>query len=177
MKLLTVLALGVCTLTAVAQDEEPPRKPDFVQRTLKASMEAVKKPFSNFGKAQPPLTRELEVQMTLSPEPVNLSETRQIQATISLTNKSKKLVQLEFPTTQRIEVVVTNSQGKSVAQWSEDQTFNNEPGYVAINPGEHVEYNASVPTRDMVAGQLFTIEGFLPKYPQLRSHRMITPVK
>ena len=176
MKLLCVLALGVCTLTACAQDEQQPQ-PGFMQRTFKTSMEVVKKPFANLGKSQPPLTRELQMEMTLDPEKVNLSETRQIQATLSLTNRSKKLVQLEFPTTQRIEVVVRNSRGKSVVQWSEDERFTSEQSFVAINPGEHVEYSASLPTRDLSAGQLYTIEGYLPKYPQLRAHRMITPVK
>jgi hypothetical protein len=174
MKLLCFFALGVFTLTACAQDEQ---QPGFMRRTLKTSMEVVKKPFAGFGKRQPPLTNELQMEMKLNPEQVVLAETRQIQATLSLTNKSKKLVQLEFPSTQRIEVVIRNSQGKSVVQWSEDETFTGDPGFVAINPGEHVEYTASLATRDLGAGQLYTVEGFFPKYPQLRAHRLVTPLK
>ncbi len=148
-----------------------------MHRALKTSMEVVKKPFARIGQRKPALTGELQLALQLNPEQVKLSETRQIQATLSLTNTSKKLVQLEFATTQRLEVTVRNSQGKAVVQWSEDETFSADPGFVAINPGEHVEYSASLATRDLVAGQLYTIEGFFPKYPQLRTHKLVTPVK
>lgn len=174
MKLHCLLALGLITLTACAQDEQ---QPGFMRRALNSSMGVVKKPFATLGRHEAPLTRELQMEMALSPEQTKLSETRQIQATLSLTNRSKKLVQLEFPSTQRIEVVVRNSKGKAVVQWSEDETFTNDPSFVAINPGEHVEYTASLATRDLAAGQLYTIEGFFPKYPQLRAHRLVTPVK
>ena len=182
MKLLSRLALlAALTLSAQAQDE---KSAGFVQRALKSSMDAakasvtaVKKPFASLGKSKEPMAAELQMEMQLSPEQVKLSETRQIQATILLSNHSKKLMQLEFPTTQRVELTVRNGQGKAVVQWSEEETFTPDPGFVAINPGEHVEYTASLATRDMVAGQLYTIEGFFPKYPQLRAQKLVTPVK
>jgi hypothetical protein len=86
-------------------------------------------------------------------------------------------VQLEFPTTQRIEVLVRNRNGKLVEQWSEDQAFTNEPTLVTINPGERLEYSANIATRDMVGGESYTIVGYFPNYDQLKATKVIVPKK
>lgn len=119
--------------------------------------------------------KKFSLTMSLSPLPVKLSEQRQLRVTLVLTNKSSNFVHLQFPTTQRIEILVRNHAGKLVTQWSEDRSFANEPSYIAINPGERVEYTESIPTREMVAGQQFTIEGFFPNYDELKTHRSIIP--
>ena len=102
------------------------------------------------GEAPSASWKRLELTMSVEPLPLDLGETRQLKVTLRLANKSKRLVQLDFPTTQRIEVLVRNRNGKLVEQWSEDQAFNNEPTLVAINPGERLEYSANIATRDMV---------------------------
>ncbi len=119
--------------------------------------------------------RKFSLTISLDPLPVKLSEQRQLRVTLILTNRSGNFVHLQFPTTQRVEILVRNSAGKLVTQWSEDQSFANEPSYIAINPGERVEYTESIPTREMVAGQPFTIEGFFPNYDELKTHRTIIP--
>ena len=86
-------------------------------------------------------------------------------------------MQLDFPTTQRIEVLVKNKAGKTIVRWSEDQAFANEPTLVAINPGERLEYTATVSTRDLVAGETYTVEAFFPSYEALRQNRALTPEK
>ena len=106
-----------------------------------------------------------------------LADTRAIKVTVTLANKGKKLVQLDFPTTQRIEVLVKNKAGKRVVQWSEDQAFTNDPTLIAINPRERLEYSANIPTRDLVAGETYTIEAFFPNFDQLRKAQTITPEK
>jgi hypothetical protein len=121
--------------------------------------------------------KRLELKMSVEPLPLDLAETRQIKVTLRLANKSKRLVQLEFPTTQRIEVLVRNRNGKLVEQWSEDQAFNNEPTLVTINPGERLEYSANIATRDMVAGEPQTVIGFFPNYDQLKATQVIIPKK
>lgn len=121
--------------------------------------------------------KHLLLTMKLEPLPLKLGETRQLKVTLQLTNKSKKFVQLEFPTTQRIEVLVKQKDGKLVEQWSEDQSFSGEPSLVTINPGERLEYAVSVATRDMVAGEPFVIEAFFPNYEALRVEQAITPEK
>jgi len=115
--------------------------------------------------------------MSLDPSPVKLSEVRQLKVTLRVANAQKKMVQLEFPTTQRIEVLVKDKVGKMVEQWSEDRTFASEPGMVSINPGEHLEYSATVSTRDMVAGQTYTVEALFPNYESLRLQQDVVAEK
>jgi len=119
--------------------------------------------------------RKFALALDISPQPLKLSETRQMKVTLVLTNKSANFVHLEFPTTQRIEILVRDKEGKLVTQWSEDQSFTNEPSYIAINPGERVEYSESVPTREMVAGQKYTVEGFFPNYDDLKTSKTVVP--
>jgi len=39
---------------------------------------------------------------------------------------------------------------------------------VTINPNERLEYVVSLATRDMVAGETYTVEAFFPNFDQLR---------
>lgn len=119
----------------------------------------------------------LVLTMTVTPEVVNLGETREIEVMLKLENQSKKLVQLEFPTTQRIEVLVRNQAGAQVEQWSEDHAFRAEPGMVAINSRERLEYRAVISTRDFAAGQEYTVSGFFPNYEPLKAEKKIVPVR
>ncbi len=120
--------------------------------------------------------KELVPTLSIEPLPLQLKDVRTMKVTLRLANKGKKMAQLDFPTTQRIEVLVKDAAGNRVEQWSEDQSFQNEPTLVAINPGERLEYAATVATRDLKAGQAYTIEGFFPNYDQLRVSKQITPL-
>jgi hypothetical protein len=124
-----------------------------------------------------PNWHHLVLSIAITPQPVNLSETHEMRVTMKLENKSKKIAQLEFPTTQRIEVLIKNSGGKLVEHWSEDQSFANDPGMVTVNPGERLEYSATVATRDLVPGETFTVEGFFPNYEVLHATAKVVPVK
>ena len=119
--------------------------------------------------------KKLELSLDYSPQPMKLSEGNKIQVTVRLTNKTGKFAQLDFPSTQRIEVLLRNQAGKMVTQWSEEQSFSNDPGYVTINPGEHVEYTVTISGRDLVAGKTYTIEAFFPNYENLRTTRAFVP--
>lgn len=121
--------------------------------------------------------QRLSLNMTVDPATPKLGEARQLKVTLQLSNHEKKMVQLEFPTTQRLEVLIRDKVGKLVEQWSEDHTFANDPGMVSVNPGEHLEYSVSVSTRDLVAGQTYTVEALFPNYESLRLQKDITPVK
>jgi hypothetical protein len=121
--------------------------------------------------------KRLVMTMNIEPLPLHLSESRQMKVTLRLSNKSRRLIQLEFPTTQRIEVLVRSAGGKLVEQWSEDQAFANEPTLVTINPGERLEYPANIATRDLVAGQSYTVIGYFPNYEQLKATKVIVPEK
>lgn len=104
----------------------------------------------------------LEFTLRLEPFPVKLADTRRVTAQLSLKNKSTRFVRLEFPTTQRFEVIVRDAAGKPLVQWSEDQAFEEIPGSVSINPGEHLEYSAVLATRDLLPGQRYTVTASFP---------------
>ena len=46
---------------------------------------------------------------------------------------------------------------------------------MVVNPGERLEYEADVPTREMVVGGIYTVEAFLPGYPATVSTIRLAP--
>jgi Intracellular proteinase inhibitor len=121
--------------------------------------------------------KSLEMGASVEPPAPKLSETREVKVTVTLANKGKKLAQLAFPTNQRIEVLVKDKAGKKLVQWSEDQAFFAEPTLITINPGERLEYAATVSTRDLGAGEAYTVEAFFPSFPELRHTLRLAPEK
>jgi hypothetical protein len=118
---------------------------------------------------------KLEVSLRLEPLPLKLSQTNRLKVTMTLTNRTRKLASLEFPTSQRIEVLVKTSGGKLVEQWSQDQAFTHEPTILAVNPGERAEYKVEVATRDLSAGQSYVVQGFFPNYEALKAETTLVP--
>ncbi|MDP9291530.1 MAG: BsuPI-related putative proteinase inhibitor [Verrucomicrobiota bacterium] len=163
--LLAVVSLGCLLLSpAFASDEiatQPPRRGVW-SRILHPFQHAPPPPEHHYAR-----TKNLALSMTVAPMPLHLSDTRQLRITIVLANVSKRFVQLAFPTTQRMEILVRDESGKIVTQWSEDQSFENSADYISINAGERLEYSATISTRDMTAGRKYTIESFFPNYPDL----------
>lgn len=181
MKFCLPVVLLLCCLAgetvSAAEDgrQEEPR-PGFFQRAVRSlNPFRSKEPEDKLNSAKAPNWKRLELSILLEPLPLKLPETRQLKVTLQLTNKSKKFVQMEFPTSQRIEVLVKNKEGKLVEQWSEDQAFASEPTLVVVNPNERLEYSASVATRDMVPGESYTIEAFFPNFEPLRIQKTIVP--
>src|SRR3954469_18104141 len=115
-----------------------------------------------------PQLRGLVLSLRLAPQPVRLSENRQMEVTIRLTNKGRKPVTLEFPSTQRFEIYLLNAAGKVLTAWSDNHAFTDEPASIMINPQEHVEYAETIATRELAANKVFTCEVYFPKYPELR---------
>ena len=167
--LLAVLPLG---LRAAEEAPAPPPKPSLLSRMLH--------PFGGSkakDKEQVTTFRQLEMGLIIDPNPVKLSDNRQMKVTLTLTNRGGKLAQLDFPTSQRVEVLLKTKDGKTIEQWSQDQSFNNEPTLVTINPKERLEYSVNVATRDMVPGQTYTVEGFFPNFDALRKTHPVTAEK
>jgi hypothetical protein len=120
----------------------------------------------------------IAMKIAVDPEDFKLSENREIKVTVTLLNpSSKKYVHLNFPTSQRVEILVRDGAGKVVNTWSEDQSFTNDPASVTINPGERLEYSEQVATREMAAGQPYSIEVSFPSYPDLKIADKVTPEK
>jgi Intracellular proteinase inhibitor len=111
--------------------------------------------------------RGLILDLQVSPQPVRLSEVRQMQIKVTVTNLGNHMIPLEFPTDQRIEVQLLNSADAVLTKWSENHAINDKPGTILINPGEHVEYKENIATRDLTPGRVFTADVVFPKYPEL----------
>ncbi len=101
-------------------------------------------------------------------QPVRLSETRQMAVTIRLTNKAKRSITLDFPSSQRFEIYLMNSGGKVLTAWSDNHAFTDEPSTIMINPQEHIEYAETIATRELSPNKVFLCEVYFPNYPDLR---------
>ena len=115
-----------------------------------------------------PAIRGLVVTLQLSPQPIKLSEMRQMDVRIRITNKSKRPVILEFPTAQRFEILLRNSAETILTTWSDNHAFAEVAGTVFINPQEHIEYAETIATRELNANRVYVAEVYFPKYPELR---------
>ena len=115
-----------------------------------------------------PRLRGLLLELKLSPEPVKLSEVRQLQVNLSLKNVSKRGIVLDFPSEQRFEIYLRNSTEAILTIWSDNHAFEDKPGTVLINPLEHIDYPATIATRDLSPNKVFICEVFFPQYPELR---------
>jgi hypothetical protein len=112
--------------------------------------------------------RGLALDLQITPQTVKLSEVRQLQIKLTLTNQAKRPVALEFPTNQRIEIYLMNSAEQILTKWSDNHAITEKPATVLINPQEHAEYNETIATRDLTPNKVFIAEVFFPKYPELR---------
>jgi len=112
--------------------------------------------------------RGLVLDLQVSPQPVRLSEIRQVEVKLTVTNKGNHMIQLDFPTDQRIEIQLLNAGDVVLTKWSENHAIKDKPASVLINPGEHVEYKENIATRDLTPNKVFTAEVFFPKYPDLK---------
>ena len=121
--------------------------------------------------------RNLAMTLTLDPPQVRLGETRAVRVALAVVNKGKTAVQLHFPTTQRIEVLLKTEDGKLSSKWSDDQKVDEEQGFLVINPEERLEYSANVSTREMTAGKNYVIEAYFPNFDELRASKSLMPVK
>ena len=117
---------------------------------------------------QNPKLNGLTLDLLVGPQTVKLSEVRQLEIKLTLTNQSKHPIRLDFPTDQRIEIYLKNSADAILTKWSENHAISENPGTVLINPQEHVEYNETIATRDLTPNKVFVAEVFFPKYPELR---------
>ena len=111
--------------------------------------------------------RGLILDLQVSPQPLRLSEVRQMEVRVTVTNMGNHMIPLDFPTDQRIEIQLLNAADAVLTKWSENHAIKDKPGTILINPGEHVEYKENIATRDLTPGRVFTADVFFPKYPEL----------
>ena len=112
--------------------------------------------------------RGLTVDLQITPQTIKLSEVRQLGIKLTLANVSKRPVTLDFPTNQRIEIYLMNSEGGILTKWSDNHAIAEKPATILINPQERIEYNETIATRDLTPNKVFIAEVFFPQYPELR---------
>ena len=115
-----------------------------------------------------PQLRGLILTLEVSPQPIKLSEVRQMNVKLRITNKAKKPITLEFPDAQRFEIYLRNSAETILTTWSDNHAFADVAGTVYINPQEHIDYAETIATRELAPNKVFIAEVFFPKYPELR---------
>jgi hypothetical protein len=111
--------------------------------------------------------RGLTVDLLITPQTIKLSEVRQLGIKLTLANISKRPVTLDFPTNQRIEIYLMNSEGNILTKWSDNHAIAEKPATILINPQERIEYNETIATRDLTPNKVFIAEVFFPQYPEL----------
>ncbi len=139
------------------------RASDFVDRVVPDSFRP--------GPKEP----ALKVTARAEPTEFSLAQRREVRVVFTVQNTTKKAERLEFPTSQRIELSLRGPDGKRVFLWSEDRLFQPVPAIVVINPRERIEYEAVVPTRDMVAGTNYAAEVVLLGRPDVAASAEIRP--
>jgi hypothetical protein len=121
--------------------------------------------------------RESSESATLAVEPENpvLKDQRELGVTYAVRNNSKELKRLEFDSSQHIEILVRNADGKVIERWSDDRGIAKDEGIVVINPHERIEYQEKVSTRELRAGQVYTLEAALKSQPDYSASQLVTP--
>ena len=115
-----------------------------------------------------PRLRGLALDLQITPQTVKLSEVRQLSVKVTLANLSRRHVTLDFPTTQRIEIYLTNSAGEVLTKWSENHAIAEKPATILINPSERIEYNETISTRELTPNKVFIAQVFFPQFLELR---------
>ena len=131
-------------------------------------------PFSSSVQApqyRDPRLRGLVLDLKIAPQPVKLSEVRQLEIKAILSNVGKFPITLDFTTDQRIEIYLRNAAESILTKWSDNHAVNEKAGVIVVNPGEQVEYRESIATREMTPNKVFSAEVFFPKYPELRARQ------
>lgn len=113
--------------------------------------------------------------LVVDPTTFSLDDRREITVTFSVQNKTSRLVKLDFPTSQRIEILVRDPNGKVIQKWSDDRAFTDQSGVVMIDPDEHIQYEEKIATRDMQPGKTYTIEASLANNPEFTKTVNVTP--
>ena len=122
-----------------------------------------------------PVYYGLEMRVKVIPDQVRLSDTRSLEVHLQLINRSKKIVNLAFNDNRKYDFILRDSNGKKLAQWSDDQPVNQTAGYVIINPGERAEFVGNVSTRDMVAGRIYNLESLVVGYDKMQLATQLVP--
>jgi hypothetical protein len=157
--------------SSFAQEQESASSPGPPRRGLFGRM---LHPFS----ASAPIPRYKDVKLDglvldlqIRPQPVKLSEVRQLEVRAILTTLSDRPTTLDFANDQRIEIYLRNSAEAILTKWSDNHAMKETPGTLVINPQETIEYKETIATRELAPNKVYIAEVFFPKYPELRARQ------
>jgi hypothetical protein len=114
-------------------------------------------------------------ELKVDPASFSLDDRRELTVTFTVENRTNRLVKLDFPTSQRIEILVRDSSGKVIEKWSDDRAFQDVSGVVMINPGERIQYEEKIATRDMQPGQTYIVEASMANTPEFTKTAPVKP--
>lgn len=126
----------------------------------------------NIGPLRTPPTTE---KLVIEPAKFSLQDRHEVSVTYSIRNNTKNMTRLEYPTTQRMDIVTTDSKGTVVDRWSDDRAFQPEEGIVVINPKERIEYQEKIATRDMKAGETYKVQASTTSQERFPTENFVTP--
>jgi len=176
----TVCALLVLGLTGCSSSTGVYRWVPFVgngkKREAKTDLAKIKKR-NPFGPITGPVFYGLEMRTQIQPQTVKLSETRSLEVHAQLINRTKKAVNLRFNDSKHFDLILRDSNGKKLAQWTDDQPVAPNPGYMIVNPLERAEFIGNVSTRDMVPGRSYSVDVIVVGYDNMRQSIPIVPIK
>jgi hypothetical protein len=115
-----------------------------------------------------PKLRGLALDVKIAPQPVKLSEVRQLEIKAVLTNMGKRPITLDFVTDQRIEIYLRNAAEMILTKWSDNHALEEKIGTLVINPEEDLEYKETIATRELAPNKVYVAEVYFPRYPELR---------
>lgn len=113
--------------------------------------------------------------LSITPEAPVLGETRELALTYIVRNTGKQMTRLEFPSSQRLEIITRNASGSVIERWSDDRAIQPIAGIVVINPDERIEFKEQVSTRDMRTGQTYSVEASLATEPNFAIEKTVQP--
>lgn len=163
----SLFVLVLFATQSFAQEAAPaatPKKRGFFGRLMH--------PFSSSAPAyRDPKLRGLVLDVQIAPQPVKLSEVRQLEIKAVLRNLGKAPITLDFKTDQRIEIYLRNPAEQILTKWSDNHAPSEKTGTVVINPGEQVEYKEMIATRELTPNKVFSADVFFPQYSEISARQ------
>jgi hypothetical protein len=112
-----------------------------------------------------PTTLSLRTAKAATPDPV-------IKITFTVHDHGKKTYTLSFPTAQRWDFRIKDSQGKPVYVYSDNCDFEQKVGVSMVNHDDSLTYSELVDSSDLsepFAPGTYTVEAVLANYPEMKA--------
>jgi len=113
--------------------------------------------------------------LAIDPQEFSLASRREVNATYTLRNNTKKIMRIDYPTKQRLEILTKDTNGTVIDRWSDDRVFENKEDIIFINPNERIQYSEQIPTREMKPHDTYEITAEVPDHPDYSVTKTVVP--